>query len=75
MVPERDIRAIFVGQKVRVEADALPGAPLAGEVVRIASIVDPATATIAIQIKLRTPDGDTRWKPGMSVSVAFLRKE
>jgi len=74
-VPERDIRAVFVGQKVRVEADALPGQQVPGEVVRIAPIADPATATIAIQIKLRTPAGDTLWKPGMSVTVAFLPKE
>ncbi len=75
LVPERDISAIFVGQKVHVEAEALLGKLLSGEVMRIAPIADPATATIAIQIKLRTPDGDTLWKPGMSVNVAFLSKE
>jgi RND family efflux transporter MFP subunit len=74
-VPERDISKVFVGQKVRVEADALPGNPVAGDVARIAPVADPATATIAIQVKLRTPAGDTLWKPGMSVTVAFLPKK
>ncbi len=74
-IPERDIGRISIGQRTRVEADALSGTKLEGKVWRIAPTVDPATATVMVQIALKIPPGDNRWKPGMSVRVAFLTKD
>jgi RND family efflux transporter MFP subunit len=74
-IPERDIGIIQQSQRVRVETDALPGTSLDGKVERVAPTVEPADATLKVRIALKIPDGDMRWKPGMSVRVAFLAKE
>ena len=74
-VPERDMVRIFVGQHVGVEADAVPGTALAGTVWRIAPTVDPATASVMVQVAVKIPERNNRWKPGMSVRAKFLAKE
>jgi RND family efflux transporter MFP subunit len=74
-IPERDLSAVGVGQRVLVETNALPGKSLEGKVARIAPVVDPATASVIIQIGLNVPGGDPRWKPGMAVRVSFQAKE
>lgn len=74
-IPERDMVRIFAGQPVRIAADALPGSNLEGKVWRIAPTIDPATATVMVQVALKIPENDNRWKPGMSVRAAFQGKE
>jgi multidrug efflux pump subunit AcrA (membrane-fusion protein) len=60
---------------VHIEADALPGTTLEGKVERISPTVQQETASATVQVSLKVPDSDTRWKPGMSVRVQFLAKE
>ena len=74
-IAERDIAVLQQSQRVRIEVDALPGTSLDGKVERVAPTVEPADATLKVRISLKIPDGDMRWKPGMSVRAAFLAKE
>jgi RND family efflux transporter MFP subunit len=74
-VPENELGSVFVGQRVRVEATSRPGTIMEGKVERIAPTVDRATATVTVQVAMKVPDGETRWKPGMTVRVAFQAKE
>ena len=74
-IAERDIAVLQQSQRVRIEVDALPGTSLDGKVERVAPTIEPADATLKIRISLKIPDGDMRWKPGMSVRAAFLAKE
>jgi membrane fusion protein (multidrug efflux system) len=62
-VPEREYRQIAAGQPVRVDIDALAGAPLFANVTRVSPVVDPDTGTFKITIEI--DDAERRIKPGM----------
>lgn len=66
-VPEREIGRIRPGQHARVEVDALPAAPFAGSVSRVAPEVDANSGTFRVTVSLDNDDG--RLKPGMFVRV------
>lgn len=66
-VPEREIGRIRPGQHAQVQVDALPEAPFAGSVARVAPEVDANSGTFRVTVSLDNDDG--RLKPGMFVRV------
>lgn len=66
-VPEREIGRIRPSQHARVQVDALPEAPFAGSVARVAPEVDANSGTFRVTVSLDNDDG--RLKPGMFVRV------
>ena len=59
-VSERDIRLVTAGEQVAVELVAYPGETFAGQVTRIADIVDARTRTIQVQAEIANPSGRLR---------------
>jgi len=74
-IPEREFRQIAAGQPVRIDIDALAGAPTIAEVTRVSPVVDPDTGTFKITIEIK--DSARRIKPGMfgRMSIVFDRRE
>lgn len=64
---EYELPLVHVDQEVRVDLAALPGADLQGEVRAIDPVVDPATRTTRIRIKLKEANASLR--PDMYVNV------
>ena len=62
-VVEKDLRLVTVGDPARVEVDAFPGETFAGQIARVAPVLDPATRTAEIEIEV--PNAGFRLKPGM----------
>jgi len=74
-IPEREYRQIAAGQPVRIDIDALAGAPVYADVTRVSPIVDPATGTFKVTIEI--VDEARRIKPGMfaRMSIVYDRHE
>jgi membrane fusion protein (multidrug efflux system) len=68
-VPESDLQAIAVGQPARLSADAAGGQPFAGDIERIAPIVDPGTGTVKVTVATPRQKG---LRPGMYVQVELV---
>jgi membrane fusion protein (multidrug efflux system) len=62
-VPERQLGILKAHQGVQLEADALTGKKFAGEILRIAPVVDPASGTFRVTCEFRDKTG--LLKPGM----------
>lgn len=62
-VPEREFRQLAAGQDVRIDIDALAGAPVLAKVTRVSPIVDPETGTFKLTIEVG--NNDRTIKPGM----------
>jgi membrane fusion protein (multidrug efflux system) len=62
-VPERQLGILKSGQAVQLEADALPGKKFAGNILRIAPVVDPASGTFRVTCEFH--DKTATLKPGM----------
>jgi membrane fusion protein (multidrug efflux system) len=62
-VPERQLGILKSGQAVQLEADALPGKKFAGNILRIAPVVDPTSGTFRVTCEFR--DRTATLKPGM----------
>jgi membrane fusion protein, multidrug efflux system len=62
-VPERQLGILKAGQTVALEADALPGQKFAGNILRIAPVVDPTSGTFRVTCEFR--DKSRTLKPGM----------
>jgi multidrug efflux pump subunit AcrA (membrane-fusion protein) len=73
-VPERDAGRATVGAEcvVRVEAG---GKEYPGKVESVGLVVDPATATVRVQVALRVPAGEPAPRPGSFVVVRFPEKK
>jgi membrane fusion protein (multidrug efflux system) len=77
-VPEQDIGNVSVGKPVTVRIGALGGSSLAGRVVRLAPMIDPATRMLRVDVEL-VPAADSnsgeqaelvqRVRPGMYAQV------
>ena len=68
-VPERYASAIAIGAPVEVNAVALPGEKMQGEVVAIDNRIDTASRTLKVQAQI--PNDAGKLKPGMSFSVSL----
>ena len=66
-VADRDVVRLRLGDAVRVEANAYPGAPLIGRVAQIAAGAAPATGTFDVEVALEA--GDRALFSGMAASV------
>jgi RND family efflux transporter MFP subunit len=62
-VNERDAQGLTLDKQARVELDAMPGHPYAGQVVRLAPEFDPVTRTLQAEVQIPNPDFTLR--PGM----------
>jgi len=62
---EQDLRWIRYGQKVSVEAEALPGETFPGWISFIDPIVESRSRTVRVRVNVKNPDG--KLKPGMFV--------
>ena len=62
-VPERQLGILQAGQTVQLEADALAGKTFAGDILRIAPTVDPASGTFRVTCEFHDKTGQI--KPGM----------
>jgi RND family efflux transporter MFP subunit len=62
-VGERDALAVVTGMAARVVLDALPDAPVVGEVVRVSPAIDADSRTVEAEVQLKNTDGKLR--PGM----------
>jgi len=62
-VPERQLGILKAGQAVQLEADALAGKSFAGDILRIAPVVDAASGTFRVTCQFHDKTGQI--KPGM----------
>ena len=69
-VPERQLGILKAGQKVALEADALPGKKFEGAIQRIAPVVDAASGTFRVTCEFRDASGTL--KPGMFGRVEIV---
>jgi len=69
-VPERQLGILKAGQKVSLDADALPGRKFAGSIQRIAPVVDAASGTFRVTCEFRDASGTL--KPGMFGRVEIV---
>lgn len=66
-VPESRINELEVAQDIRVVLVAEPGKPYRAQVREISPVVDPATRTFAVRVKVADPAPALQW--GMSANV------
>ncbi len=66
-VSEKDYSKVSVGDKVEISADAFPGETFDGKVSMIYPVVDAATHTVSVEVKV--PNKDRRLRPGMYASA------
>ncbi|MDR3389727.1 MAG: efflux RND transporter periplasmic adaptor subunit [Rudaea sp.] len=69
-VPERQLGILKAGQAVQLEADALPGKTFAGDILRIAPVVDSASGTFRVTCEFH--DKSNQLKPGMFGRVEIV---
>lgn len=69
-IPEREYRKIAAGQPVRIDIDALTGAPIFATVTRVSPVVDPDTGTFKATIEIN--DTERRIKPGMFARMFII---
>jgi HlyD family secretion protein len=62
-VPERDVPHTTVGDSVTITLQALPGSVFAGEISRVAGVLDEQTRTMMVEIDMDNSNGEIR--PGM----------
>ncbi|MEM7480786.1 MAG: efflux RND transporter periplasmic adaptor subunit [Acidobacteriota bacterium] len=68
-VPEKELTRVSVGQPARIAAPALGDERLAGEVERLAPVVDPQSGTVKVTVS--TPPASAL-RPGMYVDVELV---
>lgn len=69
-VAEKDIAAIFIGQKATITLNAYPAEALTSTVKYIGEVLDPETRTIKVRLALENTQG--KFRPGMFARVTFL---
>lgn len=69
-VPERQLGILKAGQTVTLEADALPGKQFAGNILRIAPVVDSASGTFRVTCEFHDKSGTL--KPGMFGRIGIV---
>jgi membrane fusion protein, multidrug efflux system len=69
-VPERQLGILKAGQAVQLEADALVGKTFAGDILRVAPVVDAASGTFRVTCEFHDKTGEL--KPGMFGRVEIV---
>ncbi len=70
-VPERELPRLAPGQRAHVRVDAWPGKRFTASVLRISPVVDAATGTVKVTLKV---EAEGKLSPGMFASV-FLQTD
>ena len=68
-VAEKDIGAVFTGQKAHIALSAYPGQAIDGTVKYVGELLDADTRTVKVRVAIDNRDG--RLRPGMFAKVAF----
>jgi cobalt-zinc-cadmium efflux system membrane fusion protein len=68
-VAEKDIGAVFAGQKAHIALSAYPGQAIDGTVKYVGELLDPETRTVKVRVAVDNRDG--RLRPGMFARVVF----
>lgn len=71
--PSSDVPFLKTGQTARVEVDVFPGEIFEGEIVRLATELDPSSRTLEAVVEIANPDG--RLRPGLAARVRVARRE
>ena len=66
-VPERNLGRLAIGNRAKIEVDAIPGRTFRGRIARIAPVLDAATRTILVEIDV--PNSDNVLKAEMFVRI------
>ncbi len=69
-VPEKEMGRIDVGDRAVIRTEMYPGRSFAGEVEMISPVVDPATGTVKVTV--RVTDGRDELKPGTFCTLYIL---
>ncbi len=72
-IVERDLPKVKVGQSAQIKVDAYPGEVFEGVVERVSPVVDLASRTSLVKVKI--PNSDHRLKPGMFTRVEILTRQ
>lgn len=72
-VPEPALPSIKIGMEARLTFDAHPGRTFTGKVSRTSNVVDPASRTMLVEVRVENPEG--KLLPGMYAQVAFPLKQ
>jgi len=73
-VPEREIAIIPLGTPLAFTVPAYPGRTFQGVVARLAHDVDPQTRTMAVELDVRSPQGNAQLTPGMFPQVSWTMR-
>ena len=65
-VPERELSRLKLGQRAELTVESFPDRRFQAEVLRISPVVDPASGTVKVTLKVQ---GEGRLRPGMFASV------
>lgn len=66
-ISESQYTKVKKGDKVAIEVDALPGQTFNGTISRLYPVIDPATHTLTVEVKV--PNTDRKLRPGMYAKV------
>lgn len=66
-ISESQYTKVKKGDKVIITVDALPGQTFSGSISRIYPVIDPATHTVTVEVKV--PNTDRKLRPGMYAKV------
>ncbi len=69
-LPEKDLARVKVGQAARIRSEVLEGAEVSGSVLRISPVVDAASGTV--KVTLRVDPAQTSLRPGMFVAADLV---
>ncbi|MGA9333470.1 MAG: efflux RND transporter periplasmic adaptor subunit [Rudaea sp.] len=69
-VPENQLGILKAGQSVQLSVDALPGKKFAGDILRIAPVVDAASGTFRVTCEFHNKSDELR--PGMFARIAIV---
>jgi multidrug resistance efflux pump len=71
-ISERDLDAVFVGQKCEIRMEAFPDRLYTGYVARLLPEANRSKASVSARVRVDVPDGDRFIRPEMRARVKFL---
>jgi multidrug resistance efflux pump len=74
-ISERDLDAVFVGQKCQIRMEAFPDRLYTGYVARFLPEGNRSKASVSARVRVDVPDGDRYLRPELRARVKFLPAE
>lgn len=71
-ISERDLDAVFVGQKCEIRMEAFPDKVYTGSVARLLPEANRSKASVSARVRVDVPDGDKYLRPELRARVKFL---